>query len=150
MASTATTLLCYTTEYVFCSSPDQWLVSFKKVLKSQYFGYVSMDQGASKVALRADFGVRSMGILVWKENIFLILHIRNLEESALAKMMWRDQLNNNWPGLLIEAKERCAIIGVEDVNTTMTEKAKYVKIVREACRARDETEIKKEMTGKKV
>ena len=69
---------------------------------------------------------------------------RNVEESALAKMMWREQLNDNWPGPVIEAKELCARIGVEDVNTTMTEKAKYIKIVEEACRERDETEIKKE------
>ena len=60
--------------------------------------------------------------------------------------MWREQLNNNWPGPVIEAKELCARIGVEDVNTTMTEKAKYIKIVEEACRARDETDIKKEIT----
>ena len=37
-------------------------------------------------------------------------------------------------------------IGVEDVNITMIEKAKCVKIVEEACRAKDENDIKKEMT----
>ena len=63
--------------------------------------------GASKVALRADFSLRSMFIRVWKEKILLILRIRSLEDSALAKMMWKEQLDNNWPGPVIERKDLC-------------------------------------------
>ena len=104
--------------------------------------------GASKVALRADFGIRSMAVRVYKEKVLLVLHIRSLEDSALAKMMWREQLDNNWPGLAKEAKEICKTIGVEDVNVTTINNAKYTKIVEEACRAKDETEMKKEMLEK--
>ena len=53
----------------------------------------------------------------------------NLEDSALAKMMRREQLDNNWPVPAKEAKELCEIIGVEDVIVTQINKAKYAKIV---------------------
>ena len=57
-------------------------------------------------------------------------------------------MDNNWPGPVMEAKEICESIGVEDVNITTLDKAKYAKIVEEACRAKDEADMKKEMTEK--
>ena len=104
--------------------------------------------GASKVALMADFGTRSIAVRVFKEKFLLVFHIRSLEDTALAKMMLREQLDNNWPGPVREAKVKCECIGVEDVNVTTLDKAKYTKIVEEACRAKDEVDMKREMTEK--
>ena len=75
-----------------------------------------------------------------KEKILLVLHIRSLEDSALAKMMWREQLENNWSGPVMEAIELFKKIGVEYVDITVLDKAKNTKLVEEACRAKDEAE----------
>ena len=46
--------------------------------------------GASKVTLRADFGIRSMAVKVFKERILLVLHISSLDDTAWAKMICRE------------------------------------------------------------
>jgi hypothetical protein len=74
--------------------------------------------GAPKHALRADFGMHSMKLRVWRDKIMLVHHIRNLEEGALAKMIYQEQVRNNWPGLAKESEELCEELGVEDVNLT--------------------------------
>ena len=39
-------------------------------------------------------------------------------------------------------------IFLKDVNLTVLDKAKYTNLVEEACRAKDETDMKREMTEK--
>ena len=58
--------------------------------------------GAPKHALRADLGAQNTSLRVWKQKILLVHHIRSLDDTSLAKMMYIEQVRNKWPGLAME------------------------------------------------
>ena len=101
--------------------------------------------GAPKVALRADTATRSMESRIWREKIMLVYHISHMEDGALAKEMMEEQVTNKWPGLVEEVNEMCASMRIEDPKTTEVGKRAYSKIVKEACRWKDEAFMKEEM-----
>ena len=101
--------------------------------------------GAAKVALRADSGTCSMPMRVKKEKVMLIKHIKELEPESLARLMYEEQINNNWPGLALETEEICKELCIENVNTTVKSKAEYSKDLQKAVRVIDEVRMKKEM-----
>ena len=100
--------------------------------------------GAPKHALRADFGTRSMKLRVWREKIMLIHHIRSLEEEALAKTMYDEQVRNLWPGLAKEAEKLCEQLELEDVNKTELTKKMFTKEVDDACKSMENVRMKDE------
>ena len=101
--------------------------------------------GAPKVALRADTATRSMESRIWREKIMLVYHISHMEDGALAKEMMEEQVTNKWPGLVEEVNEMCASMRIEDPKTTEVGKRAYSKMVKEACRWKDEALMKEEM-----
>ena len=101
--------------------------------------------GAPKVALRADSATLSMPMRVKKQKVMMVKHIREPEQDSLAKLMYDEQVRNNWPGLAREAAEICAELYIEDVNETNKGKQEYSKEVKEAVRAMDEINMKREM-----
>ena len=86
-----------------------------------------------------------MPMRVKMQKIMLVKHISELEEDSLAKVMYEEQVRNNWPGLAKETAEICKELLLEDVNTTDKGKAEYKKEAKEAVRAMDEIMMKKEM-----
>ena len=93
--------------------------------------------GTPKVALRAQTGVMAMKFRVWIEKAMLILHIRGLDESALAFKIWKEQRYHGWPGLAEEVTLICEHLGVPDINETNIEdikKKEVRKMLNEACR----------------
>ena len=56
----------------------------------------------------------------------LILHIRNLEDGAIAKRIYEEQKEKNWPGLVTETDEICKELKIESVNTTNQSKKEEV------------------------
>ena len=100
--------------------------------------------GAPKHALRADLGVRSTLLRVWQQKILLVLHIRSLEDTSLAKMMYEEQVSNNWPGLAKETVELCKKLEIEDVNTTSKTKSAYAKELGRTCLAMEDAMMKTE------
>ena len=105
--------------------------------------------GAPKHALRADLGARSMLLRVWQQKILLVHHIRSLENTSLAKMMYVEQVENNWPGLAKETEELCEKLEVEDVNITSKTKTVYAKELKRACLKREDTMMKRECSDMK-
>ena len=84
----------------------------------------------------------SMRHRIWIEKAMMILHLRGLEESALARRIWKEQREWDWPGL---AKDICKVLGVEDVNEIEYEKKENrVKLIK-ACKVKGEEEIKAKM-----
>ena len=59
-----------------------------------------------------------MKLRIYKEKLALISHIKNMDEKSLASQIYREQIENDWPGLAKEAKEICEDLGIEDVNTS--------------------------------
>ena len=100
--------------------------------------------GAPKHSLRADFGVQSMKLRVWREKLMLVHHIRNLENEALAKTMYMEQMKNNWPGLAKESEQLCEKLQIQDVNETAVSKKVFSKIAKEACHKLEDVVMKSE------
>ena len=89
-----------------------------------------------------------MGLLVWIEKIMLILHIRNLEQSAISRKVYEEQKRENWPGLAKETQEICEELKIENVNITSQNKKTYRKIVTEACHKLNEERLRNDAGNK--
>ena len=63
----------------------------------------------------------------------------------MAKEMMEEQVTNKWPGLVEEVNEMCVSMRIEDPKTTEVGKRAYSKMVKEACRWKDEALMKEEM-----
>ena len=98
--------------------------------------------GAPLASLLWDTGLLDIGLLVWREKLMLILHVRSLDEDALARRTYEEQRANNWPGLAQEAELICQELGVESANTTWLDPKTYRKVVTEARHRLNEKRIK--------
>ena len=101
-----------------------------------------------KVALRSETGMLSMKMRIWKKKILFIHHVKTLEDKDLAKQVWKEQLQQGWPGLAREVQGICEELGLNDVNKTNYSKAELRRIVGQACKSKDREDMEKEMVGK--
>ena len=85
--------------------------------------------GAPKLSLRADFGLKSMKLRVYREKLMLVHHLRTLDSEALASEMYSEQVKNNWPGLAREAEEICEHLGIQSVNKTLLNKKQFSQLI---------------------
>ena len=98
-------------------------------------------QGAPYASLLWDSGFLDMSFRLYIEKIMLIIHIRNLEENTLAKLIYMEQKKMHWPGLARETADICIELNIEDCNTTRLQKCKYRKILIEACHRKNEEKL---------
>jgi hypothetical protein len=98
--------------------------------------------GAHKHSLRADFGVRSTKLRVWREKVMLIHHIRSLSQESIASQMYSEQVRNNWPGLAREAEDICINLNIEDVNLTSLSRCQYARVVDTAISRKEDEDMK--------
>ena len=85
--------------------------------------------GASLAALSWDFMTLDMGLRVWRENILLVIFIRNLEYNTLSKQVYEDQKMRKWPGLAKETSQICSDLDIEDCNCTNMDSQSSKKIL---------------------
>ena len=104
-------------------------------------------QGTPKIDLRSETGMLSMKLRIWKAKCMLIHHVKGLEEDTLAKMVYREQRMNKWPGLAEEVSRICEELNIEDANITTMSKTAYKNVVGNACREKDEVGMKAGMVG---
>ena len=100
--------------------------------------------GAHKQSLRADFGVQSMQVRIWRQKLMLVHHLRSLSQEALASEMYEEQVRNNWPGLAREAEDICDQLGIENVNETRLSKSQYGQVVDAAIFYKEDEAMKRE------
>ena len=105
-------------------------------------------QSTPKIALRSETGILSMKLRIWRKKLMFIHHVKNLDDSTLAKQVWIEQKRNGWPGLARECKEICEKLGIEDANETNCGKKEWRRIVNLACRNMDKVDMLKGMEGK--
>ena len=75
----------------------------------------------------------------------LVYQITHMEDGALAEEILEEQVTNKWPGLTAEVNELCESLKIEDPKSIEIGRKAYNKLVKEACRWRDEAEMKEEM-----
>ena len=82
------------------------------------------------------------------EKIWLVLHIRNLPDDSLAKKVYTEQKQKNWPGLATETAGICRDMKIPDCNDTNQVKSVYKKEVFEACHRENERHLRAQAKGK--
>ena len=124
----------------------------EEILENLQLFYVRLilrvPQGAPKIALRSETGLLSMKLRVYKMKCMLIFHIRGLEVTSMARMVYDEQCRQKWPGLAEEVRNICLALGIDDANDTIMTKEAYKKVVRTACKEFDEREMKAGMEGR--
>ena len=81
-----------------------------------------------KVALRAETGLLSMKHRVWGEKLNLIMAIQRTK--GLANLLYQEQVYQDWPGLAVETRNICEILGMTDVNQNALKKTDIAKAIK--------------------
>ena len=103
------------------------------VLQCWYLKLVlQVGPGSPSASLLWDTATLNMSLRVWKEKVLLIIHIRNLDSTTLARKIYDEQKGNSWPGLAEETRIICEKLSIEDCNITQDSKGKYVQILHRA------------------
>ena len=68
-----------------------------------------VSQGAPLAALLWDSQLLDMKILVWKETVLIVLHIRSVDTESLARRVYKKQMEEDWPSLAKETKKSVRI-----------------------------------------
>ena len=89
-----------------------------------------------------------MSLRVWVEKIMFIIHIRSMDEGSLARRVYEEQKNKNWPGLASENALFCQKLNIEDCNVTNITKTLYRKTVVQACHKKNKLNLRKQAKGK--
>ena len=63
----------------------------------------------------------------------MVIHLRSLDETTLARRVYEEQKEKNWPGLAKETKNICLNLNIEDCNITKIGKTKYREYLTQAC-----------------
>ena len=78
----------------------------------------------------------------------LILHVRRLSDTSLAKQIYEEQRKNNWPGLAEETEKICGWLDIESVHATLLNVQDYREVVTEACHRVNEQRLREISAGK--
>ena len=107
--------------------------------------------GCPTPSLRWETGVLSMRMRVWVEKLMMVQHLRNLDTSALARNIYDEQKEKNWPGLVKETKQICLQLNIPDCNDDNISKwgvKGYRKYIIQKCKEKDEKDLMKMAEGK--
>ena len=108
--------------------------------------------GCPAPCLRWETGLLSMRMRIWVEKLMLVRHVRGLDISTIARRVYEEQKLQKWPGLVREAAAICEMLGLEDANEvdmTRWNTKQYRKIIIEACKLKDEKELREAAAGLK-
>ena len=77
----------------------------------------------------------------------MVIHLRSLDETTLARLVYEEQKKQNWPGLASETRTICEKLMIEDCNITQMSKSKYREYVTQACHTLNEKWLREKATG---
>ena len=99
--------------WVGCTAKEEQMC---EELQELYWRTVlQVPKGTPKVMLRAETASLKMKFRIWREKLRIVDRIRK-QEHSLAKAIHDEQVAMGWPGLAMEVKEICKVVGVEDIN----------------------------------
>ena len=78
----------------------------------------------------------------------MVQHLKDLEEKSLAAQIYREQVDNGWPGLAKEAKEICKELQIEDVNTSTLSKSELKRLLKGAIETKNEAILRDQAKNK--
>ena len=77
----------------------------------------------------------------------MVLHLRSLDETSLAKKIYEEQKEKGWPALPRETKYICTSLKIEDCNITQIGRNKYREYVTKACHILNEERLRSEASS---
>ena len=83
---------------------------------------LNVPESYPKLSLMCDTFMIDCKYCVWKEKCLLLLRIKQLEDNALAKQIYKEANENNWPGLATEVQSICEQIKIKDITKQETPK----------------------------
>ena len=83
-----------------------------------------------------------------EQKVLLALHLRHLDQEALARQVYMEQLAMGWPGLATEVEQICRELNIENVNTTRCNIYEYKLILSRASYLRNEDILRNLSEGK--
>ena len=89
-------------------------------------------ESCPKLALLCETFNVDMKYRIWNSKCQLLLQIKCLDEEALAKQVYEQAEENNWPGLGQEVREICQKIQLPDLNKYTIEKRQIQTAIFEA------------------
>ena len=101
-----------------------------------------LGQGSPVAGLLWDTSLLDMSLRIWREKIMMVIHLRSLDKTTLARRIYEEQKVNGWPGLAKETKDICIKLRIEDCNITQLGKIKYKEYVTEACHILNEERLR--------
>ena len=101
-------------------------------------------KGTPKVMLTAETLSMKMKQRIWLMKLQLAKKILS-QEKSLAKAIYQEQLERNWPGLSIEVREICKAVGLDDINKKDIKK----EAMEEAIFFHNYKEMKQDLQGYK-
>ena len=104
-----------------------------------------MPVSTPKVALRVEAGMLGMKQRIWLEKINLAQFIRQSGTSSLAGKVYKEQVEQGWPGLAREVREICATLKIKNINEDDVPKW----IVGDAIKVHHANEAREEMGNKR-
>ena len=99
-------------------------------------------KSCTRAALRSESGVLGVKFQIMKEKLLLVFHIRNLDDSALAKKIYTQQIKFGWEGPVKESRKICSELKIPDVTLVRATVQEFKDTVKEACRLKDKKELK--------
>ena len=103
--------------------------------KIQYFYWrliPNVPESCPRLAILCESNAVDMKYRIWNEKCQLLARIKCLEEGALAKQIYKQAEENNWPGLGMEVKYICEQIQIEDINKYKVPKKEIQSAIFEA------------------
>ena len=71
-----------------------------------------------------------------------------MDPNSFANLIYEEQKRNKWPGLATETSLICQSLGIEDCNTTVLDRSKYLELVTAACNLENERRLRLLAVGK--
>ena len=99
--------------------------------------------GTPGPALTWETGLMEMGLRIKLDKLMMVLHLRSLDEEALARRVYEEQKKHKWPGLATEAEKICKELMIEDVNVTHKSKKEFKEDAKRACVNKDEETLRR-------
>ena len=106
---------------VFTEIDQETLKEFDKIQNLFLSILLAVPLSCPHAAMSWDTVSMSMENRIYEQKLNFICHLKELNDEALAKQIFNEQRENNWPGLAKEAKEICKIVYLPDITKKRTE-----------------------------
>ena len=102
----------------------------------------AVGQSCPRPALCWDTAMVTMQTRIEKSKLLLLYHIKNLDDSSLAKQVYKEQSDHGWPGLVTECGENLKQWNLKDIFEKCT-KSQWKNSVKKEAKVQNEDKLRK-------